>query len=115
MNITVIGRQFAITPSIRIYVEEHIGAELQDMPLKVTSVNVVMVREKNRFKSSIVVKCKYHVITSEVEGFDLYKTFDEALGKVTTQLSALRERIHEHKTMPLCDAEAERIAVETEE
>lgn len=114
MNISVIGRQFAITPSIRIYVEEHIGAELQDMPLKVTSVNVVMDREKNRFKSSIVVNCKYHVITSEVEGFDLYKTFDEALEKVTTQLTALRERIHEHKGTPLCDAEVEKAAAEEE-
>ena len=66
MNITVTGRQFEITPSIREYVEKHIETLLEDKALNVTSVNVVMDREKNRFKSSIVVNCKYHVVQAEV-------------------------------------------------
>ena len=113
MNITVTGRQFEITPSIREYVEKHIETLLEDKALNVTSVNVVMDREKNRFKSSIVVNCKYHVVPAEVEDFDLYKSFDACVAKVDTQLKTIREKIRSHQAPPLREvAEVEEEAVE---
>ena len=122
MNITVTGRQFEITPSIREYVEKHIETLLEDKALNVTSVNVVMDREKNRFKSSIVVNCKYHVVPAEVEDFDLYKSFDAAparqvdalldlsdgdaaLLKIDSQLTTLRAKIRDHQAQPMREAE----------
>ena len=50
MNITVTGRQFEITPSIREYVEKHIETLLEDKALNVTSVNVVCA---SRYKSQL--------------------------------------------------------------
>ena len=105
MNITVTGRQLEITPSIREYVEKHIETLLEDKALNVTSVNVVMDREKNRFKSSIVVNCKYHVVPAEVEDFDLYKSFDAAADKIDVQLTRLKEKIRDHQAEPIREAE----------
>ncbi len=106
MNISVIGRQFEITTSIREYVEKQIQLLLEDKALNVTSVSVVMDREKNRFKTTLVVNCKYHVVPAEVEDFDLYKSFDAAVAKVDSQLKTLREKIRDHHAQPVREAES---------
>ena len=58
MNLNLTGRQFDITPSIREYVEARIAAVTEDKTLNITSVNVVMDREKTRFQTNIVLNCK---------------------------------------------------------
>lgn len=108
MKINITGRQFEITASIREYVEQQINAMVEDKALSITSVNVVMDREKNRFQTSIVVNCKYHTVPSVVTDFDLYKSFDAALLKVDTQLKTLREKIRTHQVVPLCDSEVKK-------
>ena len=108
MSINVTGRQFEITPQIRERVEGTLKIFLENPTLKTSSINVVFSREKNRFKTSLVVNCKYHVITSEVEDFDLDKSFDAAVQKVEHQLKSLQEKIREHKAdgVAACDSRA---------
>ena len=65
MLINVTGRQFEITPAIQTQAETVLSS--LDIPaLKVSSVNVVMSREKNHFQVSLVLNCKYHTLKAEV-------------------------------------------------
>ena len=106
MSINITGRQFEITGAIKQHVESRLGALLADPVIKATSINVVMEREKNRFSSSVVLACKYHVLPAKVEDFDLYKSFDQAASKIETQVDSLKEKIREHKAEPLSGSEA---------
>ena len=112
MSITITGRQFDITPAIKQHVEDSLNALLADATLKVTSIGVVMDRGKNQFTAGIVLHCKYHVFTAKVEDFDLYKAFDQAVDKIEAQCVSLREKIHDHKAVPLSDSEARKAAAE---
>ena len=105
MNLNLTGRQFDITASIREYVEARIASVTEDKSLKISSVNVVMAREKDRYKTNIVLNCKYHVFESTVEDFDLYKSFDAALLKIDSQLTTLRAKIRDHQAQPMREAE----------
>jgi len=114
MNATIIGKQFVITQAIRTYVEQHLEVLTGDASMKIGSVKVVMEREKNRFTTSLVVNCKYHTFTAVVEDFDLYRTFDAALDKVSRQLYNLNRRVRDHHAVPLCDMEQNK-AVQAQE
>ncbi len=107
MNLNLTGRQFDITPSIREYVEARIAAVTEDKTLNITSVNVVMEREKTRFQTNIVMNCKYNVFEATVEDFDLYKSFDAAADKINVQLTKLKEKLRDnHQAEPLREAES---------
>ena len=107
MTLNLTGRQFEITPSIRAIVEARVASITEDKSLNITSVAIVMELEKNRFKTDIVVNCKYHVFETTVEDFDLYKSFDLAADKIDTQLTKLKEKLHDnHQADPVRVAEA---------
>ena len=96
MLINVTGRQFEITPAIQTQAD-NVLAVLDIPALKVSSVNAVMSREKNHFQVSLVLNCKSHTLTAEVEDFDLYRALDAAADKVEAQCHALKEKIQEHR------------------
>jgi len=97
MSISVTGRQFEITPEFRASVEKALRPIVEDPVIRTSSVNVVIDREKSRFKTTLVINCKYHVVTSEVEDFEPGKSFDAALRKTEAQLVVLRDKIRSHR------------------
>ena len=105
MLINVTGRQLEITPAIQTQAE-NVLAVLDIPALKVSSVNAVMSREKNRFQVSLVLNCKSHTLTAEVEDFDLYRALDAAADKVEAQCQALKEKIQEHRGTVEAEADA---------
>lgn len=54
---------------------------MEDKALDFSSAKVVMDYQKNSFKTTLVVNCKYHVVPAEVEDFDLYKSFERLCGE----------------------------------
>ena len=105
MLINVTGRQFEITPAIQTQAETVLSS--LDIPaLKVSSVNVVMSREKNHFQVSLVLNCKYHTLKAEVEDFDLYRALDAAADKVEAQCQELKEKIQEHRATAIGETDA---------
>ena len=108
MNISIIGRQFAITQAIYGYVTEQLKTLVSATPLKITSATVVFGREKNRFSTTLVLRCKYHTLKAEVEGFELYRTFDTAVDKVGHQLYVLTDRVRDHRGVALRELESVR-------
>ena len=105
MNISIIGRQFAITQAIYGYVTAQLKTLVSATPLKITSATVVFGREKNRFSTTLVLRCKYHTLKAEVEGFELYRTFDIAVDKVSHQLYVLTDRVRDHRGVALRELE----------
>jgi ribosomal subunit interface protein len=115
MSINVTGRQFEITPAFREELEHSLQPILADQTIKATSINVVIAREKNRFETTLVVNCKYHVISSEVGEFSAEKSFEAALQKVSAQLKVLKEKIKSHKAQGVSQSECRKAAEESVE
>lgn len=105
MPINVNGRQFEITPAIQTYTESVLMPLTEISTLKVTSINATMSREKNRFQVSLVLNCKYHTLTSNVEDFELYKALDAAAAKLEAQCQALKEKIQEHRAASISETD----------
>ena len=108
MLINVTGRQLEITPAIQTQAEM-VLAPLDIPALKVTSVNAVMSREKNRFQVSLVLNCKYHTLKAEVEDFDLYRALDAAADKVEAQCQELKGKIQEHRACAVSETDAAQV------
>ena len=111
MLINVTGRQLEITPAIQTQAETVLA--VLDIPaLKVTSVNAVFSREKNRFQVSLVLNCKSHTLKAEVEDFDLYRALDAAADKVVAQCQELKGKIQEHRAAAVSETDAAQAAEE---
>lgn len=108
MLINITGRQFEITEAIRTRATGVLS--VLDVPtLKVTSVSAVMAREKNRFQVSLVLNCKYHTLTAEVEDFDLYRALDAAAAKLEAQCADLKTRIQDHRATATGETDAAQV------
>lgn len=105
MSISINGRQIEITSTIREWVGDRLKALSEDPVLKTTQINAMLERGKNRFKASLVLNCKYHVLTAEVSGFDLGRTVEEAAQKLEAQTQVLKDKIRSHKADGLAECE----------
>lgn len=93
MEITVSGRHFESSESVRERVANAIQAEFGDLSLKIVSAQAVLdMQDSKRAKVSLVVNIKHHTITSEVEDFDLFKAVDSAIAKAATQAHKLIDK-----------------------
>ena len=110
MGIKINGRQMEITSTIREWVEERLKVLAEDSFLKTTQLSATLAQEKNSFKVSLVLNCKYHVISAEATGFDLGKTFEEAARKLEVQTRSLKEKIRSHKADGLSANEQDKAA-----
>ena len=114
MGIKINGRQMEITSTIREWVGDRLKALAEDSFLKTTSLGVTLTQEKNSFVVSLVLNCKYHVLSAETTGFDLGKTFEEAARKLEAQTRSLKDRIRSHKADGLAANEQDKAAAASE-
>lgn len=93
MEITVSGRHFEISESVRERVASAIQAEFGDLSLKIVSAQAVLdMQDSKRAKVTIVVNIKHHTATAEVEDFDLFKAVDAAIAKTLVQAKKLIDK-----------------------
>ena len=114
MSIKINGRQMEITSTIREWVEDRLKVLAEDSFLKTTLLNVTLAQEKSSFKVSLVLNCKYHVLSAETTGFDLGKTFEEAARKLEAQTRSLKDKIRSHKADGLAANEQDKAAAASE-
>ena len=114
MSIKINGRQMEITSTIREWVEDRLKALAEDTVLKTTQLGVTLGREKNTSTVSLVLNCKYHVLSAETSGFDLGKTFEEAARKLEAQARSLKDKIRSHKAEGLAASEQDKAAAASE-
>lgn len=110
MGISINGRQLEITSTIREWASDRLRALSEDPVLKTTQLNVMLEGAKGRFKASLVLNCKYHVLTAEAEDYDLGKAFEGAAQKLEAQAQALRGKIRSHKADGLAESECRKAA-----
>ena len=114
MSIKINGRQMEITSTIREWVEGRLKALAEDSFLKTTLLTVTLTQEKTSVKVSLVLNCKYHVLSAETTGFDLGKTFEEAARKLEAQTRSLKDKIRSHKAEGLSASEQGKAAAASE-
>ena len=110
MSIKINGRQMEITSTIREWVGDRLKALAEDSFLKTTLLSVTLTQEKSSFAVSLVLNCKYHVLSAETTGFDLGKTFEEAARKLEAQTRSLKDKIRSHKADGLAANEQDKAA-----
>ena len=110
MSIKINGRQLEITSTIREWVEARLKSFDEDPMLKTTLITATLSKEKNSFGVSLVLNCKYHVLSADTTGFDLGKTFEEAARKLEAQTRSLKDKIRSHKADGLAASEQDKAA-----
>ena len=115
MSIKINGRQMEITSTIREWVGERLKALAEDSFLKTTQLNVTLTQEKSSFNVSLVLNCKYHVLSADTTGFDLGRAFEEAARKLEAQARSLRDKIRSHKADGVSETEQNQAAEPAEE
>ena len=108
MRISINGRQLEVTSTIREWISDRLKGLAEDPVLKTTQVNAMLEREKNRFKASLVLNCKYHVLSAEVSGFDLGRAAEAAAQKLEAQARSLKDKILSHKADGLSESECQK-------
>ena len=108
MSIKINGRQMEITSTIREWVGDRLKALAEDSFLKTTLLTATLTQEKNSYSVSLVLNCKYHVLSAETTGFDLGKTFEEAARKLEAQTRSLKDKIRSHKADGLAASEQDK-------
>jgi ribosomal subunit interface protein len=111
-NVQITGKQFTVTADVKTFVQDRILGIEECAGLKVTSVNVVLEREKNRFHVNIVFNCKLHSINAKAEDFELLKAIDLAMDKLEHQAMVLHGKIRDHHAVGLSHCEVRKVAEE---
>ena len=91
MNLTVTGRNFDITDSIKNYLNKKI-AKTGDRLYKNASIHFYFYVDKNRHMAEATIKQNGLTTRAKDETRDLYLTVDNVLGKVEKQLRKHRSR-----------------------
>lgn len=97
MEIIVSGRHFDISPGLKEYAEGLVKGSFTDIPLKITSVRMVLDRQKNRQIAEIIVNMKHSDVESVAEGFDMHKSIDEVVEKALKQVRKHLDKLQDHK------------------
>lgn len=111
-NVQITGKQFTVTADVKTFIQGRIQGIEECAGLKVSSVNVVLEREKNRFHVNIVFNCKLHSINAKAEDFELLKAVDVAMDKLEHQAMVLHGKIREHHAVGLAQCEVQKVAQE---
>jgi putative sigma-54 modulation protein len=104
MEIIVSGRQFDVDSALRTYAEEKL-ARLASEYSKLTSARVVMSEERGRHIVEGHVYGKHMTLNAKGRSHVMHEAIDEAVDKLERQLRKRVDRIHDHRSLPLNEAE----------
>ena len=104
MEIIVSGRQFDVDSALRAYVEQKLSL-LPTEYGKLTSARVVMSEERGRHIVEGHIYGKHMTLNAKGRSHVVHEAMDEAFEKLERQLRKHVERIHDHRALPLNEAE----------
>lgn len=110
MNMTVTGRHFEVSDSLRQHVDEE-AAKLQRFFDGIVACSVTMSVEKHRHSAEVTVSVYDHTLRSSHESGDMIQSIDKALEKVERQL----KRVHDKLRQPQRVNKEDLLASPTEE
>lgn len=104
MEIIVSGRQFEVEETLRAFVEEKV-AELAAEYNKLTTARLVLSEERGRHIVEGHIYGKHLTLNATGRSHLPAEAIDEVFEKLERQLRKHVDRLHEHRTIPLCEAE----------
>jgi len=94
MNITVYGKNFDVTPSLKDYARDKmqkLEKYFEDIPME---VHITMEVEKERHIVEVTAYVKGLILRGEEETTDMYASLDGVIDKVERQIHKYKTRIH---------------------
>ncbi len=104
MEIIVSGRQFEVDGTLRAYVEAK-ASPLAAEYNKLTTARLVLSEERGRHIVEGHVSGKHISLNATGRSHVTTEAIDEAFEKLERQLRRHVDRLHEHRTIPLSEAE----------
>jgi len=104
MEIIVSGRQFEVEETLRTYVEgkvERLAAEYS----KLTTARLVLSEERGRHIVDGHVSGKHITLNATGRSHVAAEAIDEVFEKLERQLRKHMDRLHQHRAIPLSEAE----------
>jgi putative sigma-54 modulation protein len=105
METIVSGRQFEIDATLRSYVEEKVARLAIDYG-KLTTARVVLSEERGRHVVEGHVFGKHVTLNATGRSHVAAEAIDDVFEKLARQLRKHIDRMHEHRAVPLSEAEA---------
>jgi len=94
-NITVTGRNIALTDAIRDYAIEKVS-KIERFSNRIIDVMVVLDIQKIEHRVDIMMKVDHTQINSHAVSIDMYASIDKAVDKLEAQLLRYKSRIQDH-------------------
>jgi len=101
MNISVTCRHMEVTDSLREHALDRTANQLKEFP-RVESVHVILDVQKHNHRAEVVIQGANHIrVEADETSTDMYNSIDVALEKAAKQLRKLRDKVQDHKHIPL--------------
>jgi putative sigma-54 modulation protein len=104
MEIIVSGRQFEVEATLRAYVEEKVE-KLATEYNKLTTARLVLSEERGRHIVEGHISGKHITLNATGRSHVVAEAIDEVFDKLERQLRKHVDRLHEHRSIPLSEAE----------
>ena len=96
MKCSITARHFEASDDLKGYIEERLD-ETEKFLDKVIGATVVLSVEKYRNRAEVIIETGVKNFVSEAITDDMYKSVDECLDKLKTQMRRHKERLKNHK------------------
>jgi len=104
MQITVTGKQLEVSDAMRRYAEQKL-AKLERYFAKVSSIDLVLSQERNRFVVEVTMLANGYLARAEEQGDDVYGGVDRVMAKLESQLKRYKTKLIDRPRAGAAEAE----------
>ena len=96
MNLTITGRRFVVSESLKARIEKHVD-KLEQFFDEIIDCDVKMSIEKHRKRTELTVAVHGRTLRASHESEDMGRSLDEAMKKMERQLKKIGSRSKDYK------------------
>jgi putative sigma-54 modulation protein len=113
MNISITGRKVKVTPELRSYIEKNMK-KLDHYAEHIYDFKLILERERHLYKAEVNITVKKKIIHLFAKSHDIFGVLDMLYDKIDVKLRRHREKLTNHRVVPLKEKMAEEAAVDAE-
>jgi putative sigma-54 modulation protein len=114
MNVSITGRKVKLTPQLRAYIEKNMK-KLDHYSDHIYDFALILERERHLFKAEVNIRVKKKTIHLFAKTHDIFSVVDTLYDKVEVKLRRYREKLNNHRVIPLKEIFREEIQGEPAE
>ena len=100
MEVVITGRRLAVTPALRLYVEDR-ARKLERYASKATKVSFILRVEKYRHLAEVSAHVNGFLLQAREETEEMYSSVDRAMEKIFKQLKRYKGKVTNHRDKTL--------------